>query len=56
MRTVFLLFEVEGFHHREIGEMLDIPEGTSKNLLFRAKRELQEILLARRRALEGGLL
>jgi RNA polymerase sigma-70 factor, ECF subfamily len=56
MRTVFLLFEAEGFRHREISEMLDIPEGTSKNLLFRAKRELQEILLARRRTLDGGLL
>ena len=56
MRTVFILFEVEGFRHREISKMLDIPEGTSKNLLFRAKRELQDILLSRRRAIHGGLL
>jgi len=45
-RTVFLLFEVEGFTHREIGEILEIPEGTSKHALFRAKRRLQERILA----------
>jgi RNA polymerase sigma-70 factor (ECF subfamily) len=49
-RSVFLLFEVEGFKHREIGEILDIPEGTSKHALFVAKRELQECILASRRA------
>ena len=54
-RTVFVLFEVEGFRHNEIGEMLGIPEGTSRNLLFRAKRELQETLVRRSRALEGGI-
>ena len=43
-RSVFLLFEVEGFTHREIGEILDVPEGTSKTLLFAAKRELQAML------------
>jgi RNA polymerase sigma-70 factor (ECF subfamily) len=43
-RTVFLLFEVEGLKHREIAEVLDIPEGTSKNLLFEAKRELHRLL------------
>jgi len=48
-RSVFLLFEVEGFKHREIAEILDIPEGTSKHALFTAKRELQERLLGQRR-------
>jgi RNA polymerase sigma-70 factor (ECF subfamily) len=43
-RTVFLLYEVEGFKHREIAEILDIPEGTSKNLLFEARKELQRLL------------
>jgi RNA polymerase sigma-70 factor (ECF subfamily) len=43
-RDVFLLFEVEGFRHREIAEILDIAEGTSKALLFEAKRELQSAL------------
>lgn len=48
-RSVFLLFEVEGFKHREIAEILDIAEGTSKHALFSAKRELQERLLAQHR-------
>jgi RNA polymerase sigma-70 factor (ECF subfamily) len=48
-RSVFLLFEVEGFKHREIAEILEIPEGTSKHALFTAKRELQERVLASRR-------
>lgn len=43
-RTVFVLFEVEGFRHREIAEILEIPEGTSKNLLFEAKRELRRLI------------
>lgn len=47
-RSVFLLFEVEGFKHREIAEILEIPEGTSKHALFTAKRELQERILATR--------
>jgi RNA polymerase sigma-70 factor (ECF subfamily) len=40
-RDVFLLFEVEGYTHREIAGMLDIPEGTSKFRLFDAKRRLK---------------
>lgn len=43
-RTVFLLYEVEGLKHREIAEVLRIPEGTSKNILFNARKELQELL------------
>lgn len=45
-REVFLLFEVEGFKHGEIAEILQIPEGTSKATLFEAKRELRELISA----------
>lgn len=48
-RTVFVLFEVEGFKHREIAEILDIAEGTSKHALFAAKKELQSLILTSRR-------
>jgi len=41
-RTVFNLYVVEGFSHREIAEMLDISEGTSKSQLARAKSILQK--------------
>lgn len=48
-RTVFVLFEVEGFKHREIAEILGIAEGTSKHALFAAKKELQALILTSRR-------
>jgi RNA polymerase sigma-70 factor (ECF subfamily) len=50
-RTVFLLFEVEGFTHREVGEIVGVPEGKSRTLLFESKRELQRLL--RRRGIAG---
>lgn len=43
-RTVFLLIEVEGYKHREVAEMLNISEGTSKSQLFHAKKHLQKML------------
>jgi len=43
-RSVFLLYEVEGFAHAEIAEMLSISVGASKNRLFEAKRELRQML------------
>jgi RNA polymerase sigma-70 factor, ECF subfamily len=45
-RAVFLLCEVEGFSHREAGEILSVNENTSRTLLFRAKRRLQRELRA----------
>jgi RNA polymerase sigma-70 factor (ECF subfamily) len=41
-RAVFLLHDVEGFTHRELGEMLGIEDGTSKSQLFRARRMLRQ--------------
>lgn len=41
-RTVFNLYVVEGFSHKEIGERLGISEGTSKSQLARAKAILQK--------------
>ena len=43
-RLVFLMFEVEGLKHSEIAAVLQVPEGTSRNWLFEAKRELKRIL------------
>src|SRR4029077_8665898 len=43
-RAVFLLYEVEGFHHAEIAGMLEITETASKNTLFQAKRNLRQVL------------
>lgn len=41
-RSVFNLYVVEGFSHKEIGELLGINEGTSKSQLARARMILQE--------------
>ena len=43
-RTVFTLIEIEGFSHREVGDILGISEGTSKSQLFYAKKKLREML------------
>ena len=47
-RSVFLLYEVEGFRHSEIAGMLEISETASKNALFQAKKNLRQMLEAPR--------
>lgn len=41
-RMVFNLFAIDGYSHKEIAQMLDIDEGTSKSNLSRARKILQE--------------
>lgn len=41
-RTVFNLYAIEGYAHKEIGEMLGITESTSKSQLSKARKFLQE--------------
>jgi RNA polymerase sigma-70 factor (ECF subfamily) len=53
-RDVFLLYEVEGFHHAEIAAMLEITETASKNTLFQAKKNLRRTLEAPRSSHAGG--
>lgn len=43
-RTVFNLYAVEDYSHKEIGNMLDITEGTSKSQYARARAWLQKRL------------
>ncbi|HUM97360.1 MAG TPA: RNA polymerase sigma factor [Chitinophagaceae bacterium] len=43
-RTVFNLYVVEGYSHKEIGDILGISEGTSKSQLSRAKVILQDMV------------
>lgn len=43
-RTVFVMHDVEGFTHEEIGAALGIEVGTSKAQLFRARARLRERL------------
>ncbi len=41
-RTVFNLFAVEGYSHKEIGARLGISEGTSKSQFAMARKILRE--------------
>jgi RNA polymerase sigma factor (sigma-70 family) len=43
-RTVFNLYVVEGYAHKEIAEMMGISEGTSKSQLARAKNILKDLV------------
>lgn len=43
-RTIFNMYVVEGYSHKEIGEMLEISEGTSKSQLARARYILMEMV------------
>jgi RNA polymerase sigma factor (sigma-70 family) len=43
-RLVLVLHDVEGMKHHEIAELLDIPVGTTKSQLFRARRMIREWL------------
>ena len=41
-RTAFNMYVVEGYSHKEIGDLLGISEGTSKSQLARARSILQK--------------
>lgn len=41
-RTVFNLFAIEGYSHKEIGDMLGITESTSRSQYTRARQLLQK--------------
>lgn len=43
-KQIFVLHDVEGYKHREIADMLEISEGTSKSQLHRARLILREHL------------
>ncbi len=43
-KTVFNLYVVDGYNHREIAEKLGISEGTSKSNLSKARAKLQQMI------------
>ncbi|MEM7548666.1 MAG: sigma-70 family RNA polymerase sigma factor [Bacteroidota bacterium] len=45
-RVVFSLYIMEGYDHKEIAEILNITESTSKSQLNRAKKKLRDTLNA----------
>jgi RNA polymerase sigma-70 factor (ECF subfamily) len=47
-RTVFVLHDIEGYRHEEIGQMLGVSVGTSKSQLHRARMTLRGHLRERK--------
>jgi RNA polymerase sigma-70 factor (ECF subfamily) len=47
-RTVLNLFAIEGYSHREIAQLLDIEESTSRSQFTRAKAMLEELLIRKK--------
>lgn len=45
-RQIIILHDIEGYKHREIAELLDVTEGTSKSQLFHARKALRAFLQA----------
>ena len=43
-KEIIILHDVEGYTHKEIGEMLSISDGTSKSQLFQARKILKKYL------------
>lgn len=43
-KTVFNLYAIEGYSHKEVGDMLGISENTSKSQLSKARKSLQQKL------------
>lgn len=44
-RTIITLFHLEQMSYQEISEIMDLPEGTVKSYLFRARKKLKDILV-----------
>lgn len=53
-RLVFNLYEIEGYSHQEIGEMLGFPAGTSRTYLTRGKQRIKSLMLQRKFGNEYG--
>jgi RNA polymerase sigma-70 factor, ECF subfamily len=44
-REAFVLHDIEGFDHKEVGRLLGIAEGTSKSQVFKARMRLRSLLM-----------
>lgn len=51
-RVVFNLYEVEGYTHEEIAQMMHIPASSSRTYLTRAKQQLRVLINAHNRTVQ----
>jgi RNA polymerase sigma-70 factor (ECF subfamily) len=54
-QTVFNLYVIEGYSHKEIANLLNINEGTSKSNLAKARMKLQKLLNSRNNQYVGTI-
>ena len=54
-RTVFNLYAIEGYAHKEIAGMLEISEGTSKSQYARAKALMKAMIIEAERVLKTNV-
>ncbi len=54
-RAVLVLSDIEGYSYEEIAEILQVPVGTVKSRLSRARMRVRDFLLAHRELLPGRL-
>lgn len=52
-RAIFILHDVEGYEHKEVGRLMGCTEGTSKSQLHRARAGLRKLLAAQSPALQN---
>lgn|SRR5690554_822714 len=52
-KRVFILYVIEGYSHKEIGEIMEMSEGTSKWHLSTARKELRELILKQEKSLNN---
>jgi RNA polymerase sigma-70 factor (ECF subfamily) len=49
-KMVFVMYEIEGYRHKEIAELLSIKESTSKSQLFKARKYIAEAINSKKTA------
>ena len=52
-RIAVVLFDMEGYSHREVAEVVKVPEGTVRSDVFHARRALREALASWKSSMEG---
>lgn len=51
-KVVFNLYEIEGYSHDEIGQMIQIPASSSRTYLTRAKQQLRVLINTHNRTMQ----
>lgn len=52
-KRVFVLYVIEGYNHKEIGDIMEMSEGTSKWHLSTARKQLRELILKQQNELNN---